>query len=147
MSLGMPNGIGNSQCCYAFPLRSGITQIPQRTTLYAKVKDKVKLCHTRSKPTLGNAKSSIFLFNDSGDCPAKLIKKLAWAILTPISVEQFSTNIQYYGTPVYGHAFLGYPSTWECIPVYWCTPLDGNAFPYLGIPSYPSFDCRSCSER
>ena len=29
---------------------------------------------------------------------------------------------------------LGCPSIWECLPIYWATPLYGNAVPYTGAP-------------
>jgi hypothetical protein len=30
--------------------------------------------------------------------------------------------------------FILYPSIWECIPIYWGTPIYGDALPYTGVP-------------
>ena len=31
---------------------------------------------------------------------------------------------------------MGYPGICECIPIYWGTPVYGNASPYIGVPQH-----------
>ena len=43
----------------------------------------------------------------------------------------------YIGVPQYMemHPHIrGYPSVWGCVPIFWGTPVHGDASPYIGIP-------------